>query len=118
MRSCKRIYIKVINATIGAFAVVWRRRARRCRGIKQAGITDVFEFELQLLYNGRNVENQGERILQAKTSSCCCYLFLRELLIAYFDKALLSAFALVHLLRSAIFSHIILRYSIRAKEPR
>jgi hypothetical protein len=57
MRSCKRIYIKVINATTGAFAVVWRRRARRCRGIKQACMIDVFEFELQLIYNGSNVGN-------------------------------------------------------------
>ena len=76
MRSCKRIYIKVISATAEDFAVVWRRRARRCRGSLLAEATDTFEFKLQLIYNSLTVENRGGRIFVGDVDGCVVTTYL------------------------------------------
>jgi hypothetical protein len=116
MRSCKRIYIKVINATTGAFAVVWRRRARRCRGIKRAGITNIFEFDFYLYTMAAMSKINVSASCRRRPRLAAIYFY------ASYSSLILTkhycAFALVHLRRSAIFSRIILTYSVRAKEPR
>ena len=83
MRSCERSYIKVINAMAELSRWFDEGELIVAAGPQLAEVTDTFEFELQHIYDGLNVENRRERIIVGNVDGrvVAVYLYARHALL-------------------------------------